>query len=131
MIDLQGEAGRAADIHVAINRFKTASRPLIQEARSLRRLLDREKEGVGRKGRAPGLWDRAFIDELASLFLLLTGTDPARSKAFFDFVSKAYASIGRRADRSHQIKILRAPKIIQAKSSALKLDDGRVYSRRK
>lgn len=131
MIDLEAEARRAADIRVAINRFKAVSRPLIQEAQSLRGLLERETVGVRRKGRAPGLWDRAFIDELASLFLLLTGADPARSKAFFDFVSKAYASIGRRADRSHQIKILRKLKNTEAKSSALTLDDGRIYSHKK
>jgi hypothetical protein len=131
MIDLEDEAGRAAELYVAVNSFKKAGRPLIHEAQSLQRLLEREKNGVRRTGRALGLWDRSFIAELADLFLILTGADPVRAKAFFDFVSAAYVSIGREADRSHQIKIMRSPEIIESKSSALRLDDGRVYSHKK
>jgi hypothetical protein len=136
MIDLQDEATRTANIQSVIGRLKKVSPATIHEAKELSRLLRGELSGAREhKGRPLGVWDRAFIEELADLFLVLTGVDPAHSKTFFEFVTAANKSLGRTIDSSHQIKILReswrTPELVEDRSSALTMDDGRIYRRGK
>jgi hypothetical protein len=134
MIDLADEAARAAEVRNAVGNLKIAVGPMINASRLLSELLAREVSIATHEGRPPSFWDRTFIEEVGDLYRLLTNVEPARSKAFFLFVKSAYASVGRRGNQERQIKaalkIGRAPEIIEAKSSALILDDGRIYTRR-
>ncbi|WP_456714615.1 hypothetical protein [Bradyrhizobium sp. USDA 4353] len=134
-IDLKDEAERAAELHRAVGHLKIAAAPMINASHSLSELLAREVTLSTHEGRPPSFWDRTFIEEVGELYRLLTGVEPARSEAFFMFVKSAYATIGRRGNQERQIKaalqIGRAPDVIEAKSSALVLDDGRVYTRKR
>jgi hypothetical protein len=134
MIDLDDEATRATELRKVVGRLKRAARPTIHEARLLSTLLDREISNVTREGRPLSVWDRIFIEGVGDLYRILTGVEPAQSEVFVSFVSSAYESVGRRGNQGRQIravlKMWRTPAIVEAKLSALILDDGNIYERK-